>query len=295
MKHYLPVVEFYITNVCQLNCEHCDRFNNYYFSGQQKWSDYSKTYKRWGELLDLDRICILGGEPLLNPSINEWIDGLASIWNKSEIFLSTNGINLNKVDGLYRTIKQHKGRVWIDVSIHNDEDIDTILETVSTFMSNPQIPPDAKEVLMRKEDKRLILVDDNQIKIVLTRINYFHRTSLIENDGKFKFHNSNPQKAINVCVGKDCHQMKEGRLYKCYITSNMLDFYNQFNFDITTEDEELIKGYTPLTVNSSNKEFDTFIADLHLNKPEPQCKFCPENIDINVFNASRDKKRVPKK
>ena len=41
MTHRLNYAEFYITNVCNLNCTECNRFNNYHFSGHQRWDDYS--------------------------------------------------------------------------------------------------------------------------------------------------------------------------------------------------------------------------------------------------------------
>ena len=35
----LDYCEFYITNVCNLSCNGCNRFNNYKFRGFQRWED----------------------------------------------------------------------------------------------------------------------------------------------------------------------------------------------------------------------------------------------------------------
>jgi organic radical activating enzyme len=73
--------EFYITNVCNLNCFNCNRFNNFDFKGYQKWSDYKEIYTQWAQHVKLQRVTILGGEPLLNPTILDWIDGINGLWN----------------------------------------------------------------------------------------------------------------------------------------------------------------------------------------------------------------------
>ena len=72
-KVVIKKAEFYITNVCNLTCSNCNRFNNYNFRGWQRWSDYANEYSIWANKVRLQRITILGGEPLLNPTILDWI------------------------------------------------------------------------------------------------------------------------------------------------------------------------------------------------------------------------------
>ena len=74
---FLPTVEFYITNVCNLSCAGCNRFNNYKFKGLQRWDDYKDIYRRWSEELHVTKyIGILGGEPMLNPDFMNWLEGV---------------------------------------------------------------------------------------------------------------------------------------------------------------------------------------------------------------------------
>ena len=84
-KIKIPKAEFYITNVCNLTCSRCNRFNDHAFKGWQKWSDYEQSYKNWSEKIQIDQLVILGGEPLLNPSICQWIAGINSIFQKGVI------------------------------------------------------------------------------------------------------------------------------------------------------------------------------------------------------------------
>ena len=65
----LPRVEFYITNVCNLNCDNCNRFNNFAFSGHYRWADYESSFKEWSKIIDFPEIAIIGGEPFANPDL----------------------------------------------------------------------------------------------------------------------------------------------------------------------------------------------------------------------------------
>ena len=109
----LDRVEFYITNVCNLGCNNCNRLNNFYFSGHQNWQDYASVYKKWSERVDFGSITILGGEPTLNPSIKEWCIGIREFWPNAEIEILSNGTRINKLAWLYNMCKDYQ----IDISI----------------------------------------------------------------------------------------------------------------------------------------------------------------------------------
>jgi organic radical activating enzyme len=128
MKPKLPRVEFYITNVCNFNCDNCNRLNNYYFSGHQLWKDYADVYQEWSQKLDLDNITILGGEPMLNPSLREWIYGLKSLWPSTPIMLVSNGTRLQYWDNFYQTLLDNQ--VDLRITAHNHDRYDGIVTEV---------------------------------------------------------------------------------------------------------------------------------------------------------------------
>ena len=118
-KHYLNYVEFYITNVCNLNCPNCNRFNNFHFKGHSKWADNHDQYKSWAEILDIKTIGILGGEPLLNPDFKNWLVGLSELWPHSKIRITTNGTMLKKIKNLYQLLTSVDNPVLMSVGCHN--------------------------------------------------------------------------------------------------------------------------------------------------------------------------------
>jgi organic radical activating enzyme len=113
----LDKVEFYITNVCNYNCEDCNRLNNFFFSGHQYWKDHHEIYREWSTRLDIKQITILGGEPLLNPSLLDWIKGLRDCWPDAEIMILTNGTRLEFWPNLYNVLKQTN--TIMAVNLHN--------------------------------------------------------------------------------------------------------------------------------------------------------------------------------
>jgi organic radical activating enzyme len=117
-KHLsLPRVEFYITNVCNLNCSNCNRLNNYKFAGHQYWKDYSDQYEQWSKILDVKEITILGGEPLLNPDLESWLYGIRSFWPDAKIDLATNGTRISLVKNLYKYLLDNN--ITLNVTLHN--------------------------------------------------------------------------------------------------------------------------------------------------------------------------------
>jgi len=133
-KVVLDYVEFYITNVCNFSCDNCNRFNNYYFSGQQKWSDYKDIYKEWSTKIDLQIMKILGGEPTLNPTFMDWVDGISNLWPNTTLHITTNGSRFNKTQDLYYILKKHKSKSKVFVSIHSEQLRDNIIHEAKNFL-----------------------------------------------------------------------------------------------------------------------------------------------------------------
>ena len=139
-KPSLHYGEIYITNVCNYNCQDCNRFNNYYFSGQYKWDEWKDVYTEWGDKIDFETMSIIGGEPLLNPDVNDWIDGIATIWPNTALRVITNGSTLNKTRGLYDTLLKHEGRVSLEISLHDNTRFSEFYNELYKFLGpNPAV------------------------------------------------------------------------------------------------------------------------------------------------------------
>ncbi len=113
---HLRYAEFYITNVCNLNCTNCNRFNNFNFTGHYKHLDHYNDYLAWSSVLEIEEISILGGEPTLNPHFIDWVSMVRELWPVAKINVVTNGTQLKRHSGLYQLLKDK--RILLDVSLH---------------------------------------------------------------------------------------------------------------------------------------------------------------------------------
>jgi organic radical activating enzyme len=288
-RRTLNKIEFYITNVCNLTCEDCNRFNNFKFSGWQRWQDYAEIYAQWAKKITFNKITILGGEPLLNPTICDWILGINNTWDKPVQILS-NGTRLNHVDGLYNAIANRRN--WIGVSLHNVNEFDGFEKEVYKFL---------KGSIKKKVDENFTdnkkfssfsytYTDNNGAMVSVYCQDSFINTPLIQTaPDQFKLYNNDPVKSHSVCgfaIHKNYHFIK-GKFYKCGPSALLPEFDQQFNIDLSDEDRQLLHAYQPLSVDQYDEKGTEFFDKL--DQPIPQCKFCPHEISAKkIFPISKE-------
>lgn len=287
-KLFLSKVEFYITNVCNLTCENCNRFNNYNFRGWQQWKEYENEYRRWADLIDLKACTIMGGEPLLNPTIVDWINGINDIFG-IEVQVLTNGTRLNQVKGLYEAIAFNRPRNGhrnsIAISLHNPEEIDSLKREIHKFLK-PPIFENTHDPLSWGTDYQCSDLGGTLINVWYQ--NKFEQSSIQKTpDGRFILHNSDPTQAHAACtfVKYKSYHFIAGKLYKCGPSALMPEFDQQHRFDISDEDRLLLHSYRPLTPDNFESYHKEFLTSL--DTPIPQCKFCPVNKTLATIAPVR--------
>jgi len=279
-------IEFYITNVCNLNCVNCNRFNNHDFAGYQKWGDYKETYAQWAKHVRLQRATILGGEPLLNPTIIDWIDGINNLWNVP-VQILTNGTRLNRVAGLYDRVVNAVDpdrlgiKNWIGVSLHNQHDRERCFDEVKKFLHGDITYYHHTDPL--NVDNAMTFgathafVDSNDVRIPVWEYDSFYKAAVhLNQDGKFTLHNNNPDRAHSTCgfAMFKCYHFIRGALYKCGPVALFPEFDAQHHLDITDQDRGLLNSYAPLQAHEFADRGRKFLDEL--DQAIPQCKFCPE-------------------
>lgn len=295
---FVPNVEFYITNVCNLTCKNCNRFNDYNFSGTQRWQDYEKTYQRWSEKVRLQKITILGGEPLLNPTILDWIDGINRLWKK-RVQILTNGTRLNRVPGLYDRLvtspdpNAHWVRNYIGVSLHNVNDRERCFEEIQKFLQGNityHHVSDADNIDNSKTSGAThAFSDSNGVRIPIWEYTDFYQAAVHRNaNGKLTLYNNDPSLAHKYCgfAMYKCYHFIRGKLFKCGPVALFPEFDQQFNLDISEEDRTLLNSYSALSIDNFDQQGREFIASL--DDEIPQCKFCPvEQWNDPLFAVSK--------
>lgn len=241
MIRIFPVVEFYITNVCNLACRGCNRFNDQKFKGHQYWDDHAEAYEAWSKRLDIPRITIIGGEPTLNPDLEKWAINLRRLWPNAVIMIQTNGTYWKPT--------------WIDLWTNHKVGFGLSLHDPSTA----------------EKLKQQWLHQAGVIEAFV-----FHQATIVKRNDRWTVHNSDPVRAFNSCDMKHDHTMFKGKLYKCPAMSNLPDFDSQFNLDLTDRQRDLLYSYKPLEADCSEQDLQDFLATK--NQHISQCEFCPENL-----------------
>jgi hypothetical protein len=289
-------VDFYITNVCNLTCDNCNRFNNHDFRGWQRWSDYEHEYQQWGQLVQLKAATIMGGEPFLNPTLVEWVQGINRIFN-IEVQVLTNGTRFNQTKHLYDAMLYRSPRTGalnhIGVSLHNLNDQEEILDSIRSFFPG-KFKEYPKGHPANRWNSDWHFVDNNGVMVNVYIVNKFFTSTLISpeqvNGGvkkQYMLHNSNPVEAHESCAFvkfKSYHFIK-GKLYKCGPVALLPEFDQQHNIVLDHQDRLLLNSYQALGVDNFDHYHQEFFAKL--DQPIPQCKFCPSNHTVTMIAPIR--------
>lgn len=309
MRRFIQKLEFYITNVCNLACPDCNRFNDHNFRGHQIWQDYEADYQEWGRKLDVPGLVILGGEPLLNPSILDWIRGLNRCFGRN-VQVLTNGTRLNRTPGLYEALAEHNDGYWanwVGISVHNRQEVDRYLDEAMRFLQGPIKEYHGKDALDHtghpvSSGADYTFVDANLVQVRLWIQDHFypaaiHRAppSLVDGQwrpGEFTVYNSDPNLAHEACgfvTWKNYHMIR-GRLHKCGPSVLMAEFDEQNPLAITPEDRQIMRSYRSLSAWDDEKTQHKWFK--RLDRVIPQCKFCPtrEHMQQQQIAAKLKKK-----
>ena len=266
----LDYAEFYITNVCNLSCSGCNRFNNYKFKGFQRWADHEAEYTQWSKELQFGSIGILGGEPLLNVDFMSWLQGIRRLWPNTHTKVVTNGYYLNQVKGLYNYVESdRRSELWI--GIHNKMHKEKILKNIENFLVGPLTYEFNKDNIYQQY---MWITDSNGVRLKVEYNWWFHQGAIVATETGKTLHNSDITKAHNICHSKTCHHLMNGKLYKCGAVALFPEFDKQHILELSDEDRVLMNSYRPLSVTDSEETKVNFINNL--KNSIPQCKFCPE-------------------
>jgi organic radical activating enzyme len=275
-KPRVEYVEFYITNVCNLTCTGCNRFNDRKFTGWQRWSDYVDVYEQWAEQIDISMITILGGEPLLNSTFYDWLEGITRLWPKANVGIPSNGYQLPKHKKFYKYLKDNK-RISFNVGVHNKKERQKLIGYVQDFLEG-NIRYDYDNTLYREVLK---MTDENDVTVEVRNQWWFHQGAIVRYNNIETLHNSDPEVAHEICHSKSCHHFDKGKLYKCGASALFKEYDDQFSLTLSDSDRQLISDVPALELSASYDEKQKFITQV-LPNPIPQCKFCPE-----VYNGQQ--------
>jgi hypothetical protein len=199
-KPHLSYLELHLADHCNLNCKGCSHFSPL---AEKRFADLNEHKRDMKQLLKLfstiDKIVLMGGEPLLNPQIDSFLFVTRACFPKASILIYTNGILLPEMSETFWNACRACS-VGIDITIY---------------------PP-----LKQKESALVQLVKDNGLKAYSHSVTLFHAFYNKKGD-------TNSNAAFKKCRNRWYTPMlKEGRIYICPKPATMNYFNKEFDLKV---------------------------------------------------------------
>jgi organic radical activating enzyme len=248
----VPIVEH-----CNLKCRFCDHFAPL---AEEEFADikvFEKDFARLSELLNanVDKIGLMGGEPLLHPQLNDFLYVARKYFPKTELQLVTNGILLLKQPEVFWNACKDNNIIIVNTKYPIRLDFEKMREVARKHDVKFKYYSDAEGVIKTSNKMPLDLegkqdVNKNFIKC---------------------FHSNN------------CCFLTKGKLFTCTVAPNIVHFNKFFNKNIPITDADYIDIY-----KAQNEEE----VILFLSKPIPFCKYCYVNKRSSGYEWQISKKDI---
>lgn len=211
MKKHIPLIEYHLTNHCNLNCKGCAHFAPIAEPWFADINKYKNDMEELSSKVIVDELILFGGEPLLHPNISEFLIESRKILPNTKISVLTNGLLV------LERISELK-----DVFVQND-----ILLDVTCY------PIDVKYQFMLK-----------LLKAFGVKYRVYNDLEPIKTLRK---HTLSHEKKENewdcLMIRSKSVQLKDGKLYICPLQA-YIDIFNKFfNEDFAVDDECILDLY----------------------------------------------------
>jgi MoaA/NifB/PqqE/SkfB family radical SAM enzyme len=281
-KPVLPFVEMMVTQACNLSCAGCTNYSDLVHNGYLTWEQGRAQLEPWLQRVDIPDFGIMGGEPLMNPRIRDWIYGLRQIMPDSQIRFNTNGLLLEKnfdVVDLFHKI----GNCVFKITVHeHNEELEQVIQRVYNQFH--------WESVVEFGISRL--KTSNNMRFQVRRPDTFYKT-FVGTYENMQPHNNNPQDAFAICCQKTCPLIYDGKMYKCSTAGLLQSTLEKVGYP----NKELWEPYlvNGLDSNCSDQDLDKFLKNF--GKSNSVCRMCPtladtQSILVHLDHVGR-KKYVP--
>ena len=264
MKHRIEHVEIMAINACQLSCSACATFSDLTHSGYITWEKGKQQLLPWLERLDLECVGIMGGEPLMNPRIKDWLHGLRELLPNTQIRLPTNGLLLHKHMDLVEAMNDI-GNCVLKISYHVDNQ--RLRSVVKQIINSYDFRPVTEFGINRWST-------ENNFKFQINSPEKFLKSFKNEYTDMLP-HNNNPKEAFEACVCQRCAFLHNGQLFKCSIAGLTPELHKRFN----SPNDEAWHPYlnTGLSVDCDDKRLEGFVRNF--GSSHAMCRQCPTKHD----------------
>jgi len=255
--------EISLADHCNFSCQMCDHFSQLAKPHLLDIESFERDMKRLSQLTNgkIKAISLLGGEPLLNDNILNFVKIARKYFPQGGLGIITNGIKLLKFnseqeENFYNILKKNNCRLTV---------------TIYPIKIN-------HDTIVKKAEKY-------GIKLKMSSEVHSNTTERkISFKNTFDLSGSSPiHRALECFKFNYCRCLKRGKIYACNTPSNIDIFNEYFGKSLSVSNEDYIDIFK---VNSF-QEIAEFCA-----KPSPFCRYCDVQNSGAAFPWKRSEKSI---
>jgi len=264
----LPFLETMLTQVCNLSCLGCTNYSDLKFSGYVPWEQGADDLAKWLEKLTIPDFGLIGGEPLINPEVREWIRGCRDLMPNSQLRFTTNGLLLDKHFDVVDLLNDI-GNSVLKITVHVEDN--KITNVIDKIFKRYSWTPVTEYGINRWASGSFKLQINRPVRFTKSYQGSF--PDIIP-------HNSDPSRAFSVCCQTQCPLLYNGVIYKCSTSGLLPNLLDKLGNNCNTAWEP----YTNLSDSSIN--FDSTIEQINnfvdnFGSPHRICRMCPEVASVD--------------
>ena len=264
MKLSLDFLEVMVMRTCNLSCNGCTTFSDLTYKGFTSWDTGKSWIEPWLDRIDIKAIGVMGGEPLINPEIRQWITGIRELLPNAQIRFVTNGLLLEKNWDIVSLLDK-VGNSVLKISYHVNNPL--LDNTIERIFNSYNWEPITEFGIDRYKNQ-------NGTRFQIAKPTKFLKT--FRNDyNNMMPHNNNPADAFDICVQQRCPLLYKGKIYKCGtlgLTPELIERMGNPNYE---QWEKFIDS--GLNTSCNEKDLDLFLKNF--GKPHRFCAQCPSVVD----------------
>jgi hypothetical protein len=253
----MPQLEMHVADQCNLSCEGCNHYANYHLRGVLPLSDGGVWLEAWSQRITPLVFSFLGGEPLLNPELPEYLLLARRLWPDTHLEVDTNGLLLSKRSDLWPALQE--ARATIMVSVHSDEE--RYRSRLELQLQHARAEASQRHVPLRTRNC----------------IDNWYRPYLGFGTEMQPFQDGDPIASWSACRARYCVTLRDNCLWKCPPLAHLPRVAEKFGLERNPA-WDVPLAYQPMRIDASEDELDAFLA----RGPEPACSMCPSRLEFFI-------------
>lgn len=260
-KVTVPSLQIHATQACNFSCDGCTSFSQFKLKGMLSPETAKASFDAWRKKILPRKVCLLGGEPTLNPHLCELLElmGRAFSSPQTKRLLTTNASFLDRHPNLKNILR--KFDIEIRISVHSDEP--SYLEKIRSTIKEIETWKGVSKLFTNNSGKPIAGFQFSDEK--------WTQRYRIQDNQLLPFNDGNSRKSWEVCTAKMSLQLFDGKLWKCPNVTYLRLVPPEKRL---SPDWEPFLSYRPLESHCSREELIRFVGQ----QEERICGLCPTRI-----------------